>query len=177
MATKPGQSREPCGYHLHMALSGEYAPSPRAMARDQVEAYERSGGREANIGPVSGLPIIIVTARGNNSGKLRKTPLMRVESDGNYALVASRGGAPTHPEWYYNLKRNPRDVTIQDGPEPFEVDVHEAEGSERSSWWDVAIEAYPLYAEYQTRTDRLIPIFVAVPRSPTDPPTLGTLRT
>jgi F420H(2)-dependent quinone reductase len=144
-----------------MTLEGEYEPSPTKWVRDQVEAYEGSGGREANTLRDTGLPIVLVTTRGNKSGKLRKTPLMRVEHDGEYALVASYGGARAHPVWYHNLKGDPRAVTIQDGPEPFAVEVEELDGDERALWWERAVAAYPPYAEYQTRTDRLIPVFKA----------------
>jgi F420H(2)-dependent quinone reductase len=144
-----------------MTLEGEYEPSPTKWVRDQVEAYERSGGREANTLRDTGLPIVLVTTRGNKSGKLRKTPLMRVEHDGEYALVASYGGARAHPVWYHNLKGDPRAVTIQDGPEPFAVEVEELDGDDRARWWERAVAAYPPYAEYQTRTDRLIPVFKA----------------
>jgi deazaflavin-dependent oxidoreductase (nitroreductase family) len=129
--------------------------------RDQVEQYERSGGRDANTLLDTGLPIIIVTTRGNKSGTLRKTALMRVEHDGEYALVASMGGAPKHPVWYYNLVADPTAVVIQDGPEPFDAEVREVSGDERAAWWERAVAAYPPYAEYQTKTERLIPVFVA----------------
>ena len=144
-----------------MTVSGDYEPSPAQWVRDQVDAYERSGGREANTLRDTGLPIVVVTSRGNKTGKLRKTPLMRVEHNGEYALVASRGGAPTHPVWYYNLKADPRAVSIQDGGQPFDVEVREASGSERDLWWQRAVQAYPPYAEYQTKTKRQIPVFVA----------------
>jgi len=144
-----------------MTFSGDYEPSPAQWVRDQVETYERTGGREANTLRDTGLPIIVVTTRGNKTGKVRKTPLMRVEHDGEYALVASRGGAPTHPVWYYNLKADPDAVTIQDGAQPFDVRVHEATGAERDLWWQRAVAAYPPYAEYQTKTARRIPVLVA----------------
>jgi deazaflavin-dependent oxidoreductase (nitroreductase family) len=144
-----------------MALEGEYVPSARGWVRDQVEAYERSGGREANTLRDTGLPVIIVTMRGNKSGNVRKIALMRVEHDGEYALVGSMGGAPKNPVWYYNLKANPDDVTIQDGAEPFPVHVRELTGDERATWWERAVAAFPLYAEYQQKTDREIPVFVA----------------
>ena len=147
-----------------MALSGEYEPSPAQWVRDQVEAYERSGGREANTLRDTGLPIIVVTTRGNKSGKIRKTPLMRVEHDGEYALVASRGGAPTHPVWYHNLKADSDAVTIQDGEKPFDVTVREVDGDERAQWWERAVAAYPPYAQYQVKTTRRIPVFVASPK-------------
>jgi len=144
-----------------MALEGEYEPSSWQWVRDQVEAYERTGGREANTLRDTGLPVIIVTTRGNKSGKLRKTPLMRVEHDGEYALVASMGGAPKHPVWYFNLKADPDAVVIQDGPEPFDAHVRELSGAEREQWWARAVAAYPPYAEYQEKTERVIPVFVA----------------
>jgi deazaflavin-dependent oxidoreductase (nitroreductase family) len=147
-----------------MPLEGDYEPSPAEWVRNQVEAYERSGGREANTLRDTGLPIIVVTTRGNKSGKIRKTALMRVEHDGDYALIASKGGAPKHPVWYYNLTSNPDAVTIQDGPEPFDVTVHEATGDERSEWWTRSVVAFPPYAEYQTKTEREIPVFVATRR-------------
>jgi F420H(2)-dependent quinone reductase len=144
-----------------MTLPGEYVPSPSEWVREQVAAYERTGGQQANTLLDTGLAVIIVTMRGNKSGKVRKIALMRVEHDGEYALVASKGGAPTHPVWYHNLKANPDEVTIQDGPEPFEAAVREVTGPERAAWWERAVAAYPPYAEYQTKTDREIPVFVA----------------
>ena len=144
-----------------MALQGTYVPSPAQWVRDQVEAYERSGGQQANTLRDTGLPVIIVTMRGNKTGKIRKIGLMRVEHNGEYALVASKGGAPTNPVWYYNLLANPDEVTIQDGPEPFEVRVRQVTGDERRAWWERAVVAYPPYAEYQKKTGREIPVFVA----------------
>ncbi len=144
-----------------MTLQGEYLPSPAQWVREQVAAYERSGGQQANTLLDIGLPVIIVTMRGNKSGKVRKIALMRVAHDGEYALVASKGGAPEHPVWYYNLSSNPDEVTIQDGPEPFEAEVRLVTGAERAAWWERAVAAYPPYAEYQTKTDREIPVFVA----------------
>lgn len=147
-----------------MTLEGEYVPSQWAWVREQVEAYESSGGQQANTLRDTGMPIIVVTTRGNKTGTLRKTPLMRVEHDGEYALVASMGGAPKHPVWYYNLRADPEAVMIQDGPEPFDVRVREVTGDERQVWWERAVAAYPPYAEYQERTDRVIPVFVATRR-------------
>jgi deazaflavin-dependent oxidoreductase (nitroreductase family) len=144
-----------------MTLEGEYEASPWDWVREQVETYERTGGKEANTLADTGLPIILVTTRGNKSGKLRKTPLMRVEHDGEYALVASMGGAPKNPVWYYNLKADPDSVEIQDGAEPFHALVRELAGDARAEWWKRAVAAYPPYAEYQTKTDRVIPVFVA----------------
>jgi deazaflavin-dependent oxidoreductase (nitroreductase family) len=146
-----------------MTLQGDYVPSAFPWVRDQVEAYERSGGLDANTLLDTGMPVVIVTMRGNKSGTVRKTALMRVEHDGSYALVASLGGAPKHPVWYYNLKAHPDEVTIQDGPEPFDVHVREVSGDERAAWWERAVSAYPAYAEYQEKTDRQIPVFVATP--------------
>jgi deazaflavin-dependent oxidoreductase (nitroreductase family) len=143
-----------------MSFEGEYEPSPSAWVRDQVETYERTGGKEGNTLLDTGLPIIILTTRGNRSGKLRKVPVMRVEHDGEYAIVASKGGAPEHPVWYFNLRADPH-VMIQDGPEPFEATVREVDGAEREEWWARAVEAYPDYADYQEKTDRKIPVFVA----------------
>ena len=148
-----------------MAPEPDYEPSRYEWVRNQVETYERTGGREANTLLDTGLPIIVVTTRGNKTGKVRKTPLMRVEHDGEYTLVASKGGAPKHPVWYYNLVAAPDDVTIQDGPEPFAVEVREVSGPERAEWWDRAVAAYPPYAEYQERTERTIPVLVARRRS------------
>jgi F420H(2)-dependent quinone reductase len=142
---------------------GKYEASPSQWVRDQVEAYERSGGAEANTLTDTGLPIIIVTMRGRKSGTIRKAPVMRVEHDGEYAIVASKGGAPTHPEWYYNLVAAPSEVTIQDGKKPFDVTVREVEGDERATWWARAVAAYPPYAQYQERTTREIPLLVASP--------------
>jgi F420H(2)-dependent quinone reductase len=147
-----------------MPLDGEYEPSPWGWVRDQVSEYEASGGARANTLRDTGLPIIVVTTRGNKSGKLRKTALMRVEHDGEYALVASKGGAPEHPVWYHNLKAHPDEVVIQDGPEPFDAQVRELSGAERAEWWKRAVAAYPPYAEYQEKTDREIPVFLATRR-------------
>ena len=145
-----------------MALEGEYEPGPWQWVRDQVAEYEASGGQRANTLRDTGLPIIIVTVRGRNTGKIRKIPLMRVEHEGEYALVASMGGAPKHPVWYFNIKSDPTSVMIQDGPEPFPVDVRElGDDDERAAWWDRAVQAFPPYAEYQTKTERQIPVFVA----------------
>jgi deazaflavin-dependent oxidoreductase (nitroreductase family) len=147
-----------------MALKGEYEPSPAQWVRDQVELYESSGGKEGNTLRETGLPVIVVTTVGVKSGKIRKIPLMRVEHDGQYALVASKGGAPAHPVWYYNLKDNKGPIEIQDGPAPAEFDVREVSGDERATWWERAVAAFPPYAEYQAKTDRQIPVFVASPR-------------
>jgi deazaflavin-dependent oxidoreductase (nitroreductase family) len=147
-----------------MPLTGEYEPSPQKWVRDQVERYEATGGREANTLRDTGRPVVIYTTRGNKSGKLRKTPLMRVEHDGKYAMVASKGGAPQHPVWYYNLKADPDALMVQDGPEPFDATAREVTGEERAIWWERAVAAYPPYAEYQQKTDREIPVFVVESR-------------
>jgi len=144
-----------------MPLEGEYEPSPQQWVRDQVETYERTGGREANTLRDTGLPVVIFTTRGNKSGKIRKTPLMRVEHDGAYAMVASSGGAPKHPVWYHNIKADPTALVVQDGPEPFDATARELTGEERAVWWERAVAAYPPYAEYQKKTDRQIPVFLA----------------
>lgn len=143
-----------------MTLDGEYEPSPEAWVRDQVAAYEASRGTEANT--LNGVPVVVVTSIGAKSGKIRKNPLMRVEHDGRYALVASKGGAPSHPTWYHNLVAHPT-VEVQDGPQPREFTVRIAEGAERAEWWERAVEVWPAYADYQTKTDRKIPVFVAEP--------------
>jgi len=147
-----------------MPIEGEYEPSPWDWVREQVEAYEESGGREGNTLWETGLPIVIVTTRGNKTGKIRKTALMRVEHDGEYALIASMGGAPKNPVWYFNLKADPHAVAIQDWPEPFDVHVRELSGDERAEWWDRAVAVYPDYAQYQKNTTRLIPVFLATRR-------------
>lgn len=148
-----------------MELSGEYEPSPTGWVRRQVEQYEKSGGTEAATLRDTGQPVIIVTTRGNKSGKLRKTPLMRVEHEGQYALVASLGGAPKNPVWVYNLEADPTAVTVQDGPEPFAVDVRRLDGEERAQWWERAVAAFPNYADYQAKTERVIPVYLATRRS------------
>ncbi len=144
-----------------MALTGEYVPSPSQWVRDQVDAYEASGGKEANTLLDTGLPIIILATRGNKSGNVRKTPLMKVEHGGEYLLVASKGGAPSNPVWYYNIVDDPTAITVQDGPEPFDATARELSGDERAIWWERAVAAYPAYADYQVKTDRLIPVFLA----------------
>ena len=144
-----------------MTLSGKYEPSTQQWVRDQVETYERTGGREANTLFDTGMPIIVVTTRGNKTGAIRKTPLMRVEHDGEYALVGSQGGAPKDPVWVHNLRADPTAVVLQDGPEPWDAEVREVTGEEREEWWRRAVADYPPYADYQAATDRTIPVFVA----------------
>ena len=145
-----------------MPLHGEYEPSSAAWVRNQVELYESSGGTQGTTLRDTGLPVVIVTNLGGKSGKLRKTPVMRVEHDGSYAMVASKGGAPEHPVWYYNLRANPR-VEVQDGPDKRDMVAREVSGDERAQWWKRAVDAFPNYAEYQKKTSREIPVFVLEP--------------
>ncbi len=145
-----------------MPLHGEYEPSPAQWVRDQVELYERSGGTEGTT--LRGKPVIILTTKGVKSGKIRKSPLMRVEHDGRYAAVASLGGAPKNPVWYYNVREHPR-VELQDGPERKDYVAREVTGEEKAEWWERAVAAWPDYAEYQRKTDRIIPVFVLEPAS------------
>ena len=141
----------------------EYIPSPADWVREQVELYESSGGKEGTTLRDTGLPVIIVTNIGNRTGGARKTPLMRVKDGGNYVLVGSRGGAPKHPEWVYNLRAN-GDVEIRDMTEVYTMRVREVDDDvERDRLWSLAVEAFPPYAEYQTRTSRRIPVFIAEP--------------
>jgi deazaflavin-dependent oxidoreductase (nitroreductase family) len=141
-------------------LVGEYEPSPESWVREQVERYESSGGTDGTT--LQGKPVIILTTRGAKSGKIRKSPLMRVEHDGRYAVVASLGGAPKHPVWYHNVVADPR-VELQDGPERWDMTAREVFGEEKTQWWDRAVEAWPDYADYQKKTDREIPVFVLEP--------------
>ncbi|MEV0588779.1 nitroreductase family deazaflavin-dependent oxidoreductase [Nonomuraea sp. NPDC050310] len=143
-----------------MPLTGEYEPSPADFVAKQVELYERTGGAEGNT--LRDRPVIILTTKGAKSGKIRKTPLMRVTDGTAYAVVASQGGAPTNPLWYHNIVADPH-VTLQDGPEPRDYTARQVEGEERARWWDRAVEAWPDYAEYQKKTDREIPVFVLEP--------------
>lgn len=147
-------------YRARMAIQGEYEPSPWDWVREQVETYEATQGREGNTLFNTGLPVIILTTRGNKSGKIRKSALMRVEHEGDYALVGSVGGAPKDPSWVHNLRADPA-VTVQDGPEPWDAVVREVTGDERATWWERAVAAYPPYADYQKNTTRTIPIFLA----------------
>ncbi|WP_344121254.1 nitroreductase family deazaflavin-dependent oxidoreductase [Streptomyces blastmyceticus] len=140
-----------------MPLEGEYQPSPDQRAREQVELYESSGGTQGTT--IRGMPVILLTTRGAKSGKIRKTPLMRVEHEGSYAVVASLGGAPKHPVWYHNIVADPR-VELQDGPVRQDMTAREVTGEEKSLWWERAVAAYPDYADYQKRTEREIPVFV-----------------
>ena len=142
----------------------EYIPSTREWVRDQVELYEGSGGKEGLTLRDTGMPVIIVTNKGNKTGGIRKTPLMRAVDGKNYILVASMGGAPKHPVWYFNLKAEPN-VEIRDETEVHDMRVREVpEGAERQRLWDLAVAAYPPYQEYQDKTSRLIPVFITEPR-------------
>jgi deazaflavin-dependent oxidoreductase (nitroreductase family) len=145
-----------------MAIDGEYVPSTAAWVRDQVTEYEGSGGTSGTTLRDTGLPVVIVTNRGGKTGAVRKTPLMRVEHEGSYAAVGSKGGAPKNPVWVYNLRANPK-VVLQDGARTWEMTAREVSGEERAAWWERAVAAFPPYAEYQQRTDRLIPVFVLEP--------------
>ena len=143
-----------------MPLHGEYEPSPSDWARDQAELFESTNGAEGAL--LRGRPIIVLTSVGARTGKLRKTPLMRVEHDGVYAVVASRGGAPTHPQWYFNLVSNAH-VELQDGATRRDYRARELTGGEKAEWWERAVDAWPDYASYQEKTDRMIPVFVLEP--------------
>jgi deazaflavin-dependent oxidoreductase (nitroreductase family) len=141
-------------------LDGEYEPSPSEWVREQVQRYESSGGTEGTT--LRGMPVVVVTSRGARSGKLRKNPVMRVEHEGRYAAVASLGGAPHNPVWYYNLLADPH-VEVQDGPVKQDMVARELGGDERAQWWRRAVAAYPDYADYQAKTVREIPVFVLEP--------------
>lgn len=143
-------------------IEGEYVPSTMDWVREQIETYESSGGTEAATLRDTGIPIIVVTMRGHKSGNVRKIALMRVEHEGSYALVASKGGAPAHPGWYHNIAAD-NQVMIQDGPEPFMTTARLVTGEERAAWWDRSVAVFPNYAEYQAKTDREIPVFVTDP--------------
>ena len=143
-----------------MPLTGEYGPSTAGWARKQAELYEATGGRQA--GDLRGRPVIVLTSVGAKTGLLRKTALMRVEQDGCYAVVASMGGAPKNPVWYYNLVRNPH-VELQDGAAKRDYTARELQGEEKAMWWERAVEAWPDYANYKAKTDRQIPVFVLEP--------------
>ena len=143
-----------------MPLRGEYEPSTSDWARENAELYMASGGKDGT--ELKGKPVILLTTVGAKTGKIRKTPLMRVEHDGEYAVVASLGGAPKHPVWYHNVKANPR-VELQDGTESGDYEAREVFGGEKALWWERAVAAWPDYAEYQKKTDRQIPVFVLTP--------------
>jgi len=140
-------------------IEGSYEPSPEKWVRDQVETYERTDGAQANTLRDTGMPVIILTSLGAKSGKVRKNPLMRVEHEGRYAVVASKGGADDHPLWYHNLKAHPH-VELQDGRHKWDMTAQEVTGEEKSEWWQRAVAAYPPYQEYQDKTSREIPVLV-----------------
>jgi deazaflavin-dependent oxidoreductase (nitroreductase family) len=143
-----------------MPLTGDYEPSSLAWVREQVEEYEGSGGTRGTT--IRDRPVVILTMRGLKSGKLRKIPLMRVEHEGRYAAVASMGGAPEHPVWYHNLVAAPL-IEVQDGSRKQDMVARELNGDERAQWWSRAVDAFPDYAGYQTKTERQIPVFVLEP--------------
>ena len=143
-----------------MPITGTYEPSPSKQVRTQVQQYETSGGTKGTT--MVGKPVVILTTKGAKGGKVRKTPLMRVEHDGRYAVVASQGGAPTHPAWYYNLVANPL-VELQDGPVKQDMAAREVTGEEKAAWWERSVDAFPPYADYQKRTDREIPVVILEP--------------
>jgi len=143
----------------------EYVPSPWEWVRDQVAEYEASGGTKANTLRESGLPVVILWTKGHRSGTVRKSPLMRVEHDGEYALVGSKGGAPDDPHWVANLRAEPLAARLQDGPEPVDVDIREITGAEWDEWWEHCVAAFAPYADYRQQTDRTIPVFIATPRA------------
>lgn len=143
-----------------MPLDGEYEPSPTDWVRKQVEEIEKSGGTKGMT--LRGLPVILLTTQGAKSGKIRKTPLMRVEHEGRYAVVASLGGAPKHPVWYFNILAHPQ-VELQDGTVRQDMTAREVTGEEKALWWERAVAAFPDYADYQKKTDRAIPVFVLEP--------------
>ena len=143
-----------------MPLTGEYEPSTSDWARENAELYMASGGKEG--AELKGKPVILLTTIGAKTGKIRKTPLMRVEHGGEYAVVASLGGAPKHPVWYHNIKAHPR-VELQDGTVTREYEAREVTGDEKATWWNRAVAAWPDYVDYQRKTDRQIPVFVLTP--------------
>jgi F420H(2)-dependent quinone reductase len=146
-----------------MTIEGTYVPTPTDWVREQVELYERTGGREGNTLRETGIPIIVLTVRGAKTGYVRKFALMRVEHGGAYALVASKGGAPTDPAWLANLRADPINVWIQDGDAPVHMHVRELEGAEYDLWWDRSVAVFPTYADYKAKTDRRIAVLVATP--------------
>jgi deazaflavin-dependent oxidoreductase (nitroreductase family) len=145
-------------------LEGTYVPSASEWVRDQVDTYEKSGGKEGNTLRDSGIPVIIVTMRGAKSGNVRKIALMRVEHNGEYALVASRGGSDINPDWYSNLLAHPTEVLVQDGPEALEFTVREVFEAERDEWWERCVAVFPQYNEYRANTSRVIPVLIATPK-------------
>jgi deazaflavin-dependent oxidoreductase (nitroreductase family) len=162
-ASRPGvRRRRALVLTIRMPVQGTYEPSAQAWVRDQVELYESSGGTKGTTLRDTGIPVVVVTNLGASSGKVRKTPVMRVEHDGKYAMVASKGGAPENPQWYYNLRANPL-VEVQDGPHKQDMTARELSGPEREEWWDRAVAVFPNYADYKKKTTRQIPVFVLEP--------------
>ncbi|MDH4144341.1 MAG: nitroreductase family deazaflavin-dependent oxidoreductase [Acidimicrobiia bacterium] len=147
-----------------MPIEGEYEPSTWGWVRRQVEEYESSGGTQGTTLRDTGQPCIVVTCVGHRTGKVRKVPLMRVEHEGSYAVIASKGGAPENPMWVANLHANPN-VEVQDGTKRFDATVRLVSGAERAEWWERAVKVFPNYAEYQAKTEREIPVFIASPAS------------
>lgn len=145
-------------------LEGTYVPSTSEWVRNQIDTYEKSGGKEGNTLLETGIPVVIVTMRGAKSGNVRKIALMRVEHNGEYALVASRGGSDENPDWYSNLIANPNEVLVQDGPEALAYTVREVSGEERDAWWERSAAVFPQYNDYRTKTSRIIPVLVASPK-------------
>ena len=145
-----------------MTFDGEYGPSTWDWVAEQAEEYEASNGQKASMLRDTGLPIIVMTTIGHRTGGVRKVPLMKVEHEGQYAIVASKGGAKEHPGWYHNLMADPK-VLVQDGPAPFETTVRLLSGEERTEWWERSVDAFSPYAEYQEKTDREIPLFITEP--------------
>lgn len=145
-----------------MTLQGEYVPSKADWVREQVEKFEATDGREANTLRDTGYPIVVITSVGAKSGYLRKNPVMRVERDGKYVAIASKGGAPDQPEWYFNFLANP-EVDLQDGAVKKTYKARVLEGDERTEWWQYAVDTWGTYAEYQKKTDREIPVFLLEP--------------
>jgi deazaflavin-dependent oxidoreductase (nitroreductase family) len=145
-----------------MPVEGEYEPSTAGWVREQVELYESSGGTKGTTLRNTGLPVVVVTNRGAKSGKVHKTPVMRVEHGGRYLMVASKGGAPDNPLWVYSVRANPM-VEVQDGAHKQDMTARELDGDERAEWWERAVAAFPPYAEYETRTTRRIPVFLLEP--------------
>ena len=152
----------PMALNGDMPLHGEYEPSPQKWVRDQVDLYESSGGTQGTT--MRGMPVVVLSTVGAKSGKLRKVPLMRVEHEGRYAAIASLGGSPKNPVWHANVVAHPL-VELQDGPHKWDMVAREVTGAERDEWWVRAVAAYPDYAEYQVKTDRVIPVFVLEPVS------------
>jgi deazaflavin-dependent oxidoreductase (nitroreductase family) len=150
-----------------MDFDGDYEPSTWGWVREQVELYESTNGAEGSTLRDTAMPIIVMTTVGHKSGKVRKVPLMRVEHEGQYAIIGSKGGAPAHPVWVHNLKANPT-IMMQDGPEPYETTVRLVEGEERALWYQRGVDVFPPYAEYAIKAataNREIPVFISEPKS------------